>query len=124
MAALAVSLSVAALLAATDPPLGEGGELFVQVQPWREDLEGMPVFIESAAGTRLTPLDRNGVAHLTGLAAGDYRITLPRSSGKVVCRWSPECAPLHVAEGRVVRATLYVLKPAAVSSSNLRFRKG
>ena len=124
MVAHAISLTLAALLAATDPPLGPGGELVVQVQPWREELLGMPVFVESAAGTRLTPLDRNGVAHLKGLATGDYRITLPRKPGTVVCRWSPECAPLHVTEGRVVVATLYLLEPSSVSSSNLGIRKG
>ena len=124
MAALAISLTLAALLAATDPPLAAGGELYVQVQPWDEDLLGMPIFIESAAGTRLTPLDRNGVARLTGLAAGDYRLTLPRAPGTVVCRWSPECAPLHVEEGKIVVAMIYLLKPSSVSSSKPGIRKG
>jgi hypothetical protein len=124
VAAVAISLTFAALLAATDPPLGAGGELVVQVQPWSEELLGMPVFIESAAGSRLTPLDRNGTARLTGLASGDYRITLQRAPATVVCRWSPECAPLHVTEGRVVVAMIYLLKPSSVSSSTLGIRKG
>jgi hypothetical protein len=124
MASLAISLTLAALLAATDPPPGVGGELHVQVRPWGEDLLGMPVFIESPTGTSLAPLDRNGEARLTGLPAGDYRLTLPRGPSKIFCGWSRECGPLHIEAGRVVVATIYLLKPATVSSSKPGHRKG
>ena len=123
MAAFAIPLTFALLVAAV-PMRAMAGELHVHVQPWREDLEGTPVFLESAAGTRLAPLDRKGIAQVTGLAAGDYRITLPRAPGTVVCRWSPECGPVRVGEGAVVVAVLYVLRPSAVSSSSLRIPEG
>ena len=119
MAAFAIPLALAALLAAAEPAPDADGELLVRVQPWHEQLEGTPVFIEGTAGTRLTPLDRHGEARIR-LAPGDYTITLPRSASKVLCRWSAECGPVHVTRGAVFLAVMHVYKPSAVSSSEAR----
>ena len=117
MAAVAVPLT--ALLLAATPAEGQGGELYVHVQPWSDELEGTPVFLDHAQGSRLAPLDRTGTAHVARLPPGDYRITLPSAPGTVICRWSPGCGPVHVAAGAVVAVTLLVLRPARVSSSGV-----
>ena len=110
---------LAALLAAQLPSDDEG-ELLVRVQPWHEALEGTPVFIEGASGTRVAALDRHGVVRVSGLAPGDYRLELPRSAANMVCRWSPECGPVRVRKGEVTEAVIHVYKASSVSSSEVR----
>jgi hypothetical protein len=122
MASFAIPLMLGALLAAADGPRSAEGELVVRVQPWNAALEGTAVFVQAEAGSRVVALDRLGVARIPALAEGEYRIELPRSTARIVCRWSPKCAPVRVRRGQATEAVIHLYQPASMSSSDVPTR--